>query len=214
LSRGDTLAQWPQSIHKGISMQARLRLTSFITAVGLVLLTSHPALSEGPYNQQTREDLKTALHDEAFTILKYTAFAEQARKEGKFALAAVLEQTATDESRHFMVLATLYGLVRSDWHDRAKAIVETKTIPRPQAAQDPKKAMEDEAFSVLEYKAFAERARKEGATALAAALEEKAETATRQFTEVASQSGLVREAWHNVADAIIGEYTDAMVTYN
>ena len=72
--------------------------------------------------RQTKDELRAA--DEAFTVLEYTAFAEHARKEGKGALADIFDQKVKEEKQHFDGFAQLYGLVREDWHNIAKAIVD------------------------------------------------------------------------------------------
>jgi len=72
--------------------------------------------------RQTKDELRAA--DEAFTVLEYTAFAEHARKEGKGALADIFDQKVKEEKQHFDGFARLYGLVREDWHNIAKAIVD------------------------------------------------------------------------------------------
>ncbi len=56
-----------------------------VAALGLGLLTFTPALAEKTQHlqRQTKDDLRAAMADEAFTVLEYTAFAEHARKEGK-----------------------------------------------------------------------------------------------------------------------------------
>ncbi len=73
--------------------------------------------------------------DEAFTILEYTSFAEHARKEGKNKLAELFEQKVKDEKRHFNDFSQLYGLVREDWHNIAKAIVDEYVLKAKTYAQ-------------------------------------------------------------------------------
>jgi rubrerythrin len=94
----------------------------YATVLAATLLTLNSVSAEG-IKPQTRRDLETAMQNEAFTILKYTAFAQHARKEGKVALAEILEKTAKSEERHFNEIARMYGLVREDWHNLANAIV-------------------------------------------------------------------------------------------
>ncbi len=97
---------------------------AFSAAIGgIALWTLTAALGEEALQPQTREDLKAAMQNEALTVLKYTAFAQHARKEGKIALADILEQTAKFEQRHFSEVAKMYGLVREDWNNLATAIV-------------------------------------------------------------------------------------------
>lgn len=74
-------------------------------------------------NQTTRDNLLTAMHQEAFAYAKYMLFAEHARESGKSELAELLEKTARDElSEHFTVQAGLVGLVRSDTENLEDAI--------------------------------------------------------------------------------------------
>ena len=68
--------------------------------------------------------LQRQTKDEAFTVLEYAAFAEHARKEGRVELAEIFDQKVKDEEQHFRDLTRLYGLVREDWHNIAKAIVD------------------------------------------------------------------------------------------
>jgi rubrerythrin len=101
----------------------RRNAIAFSVVTGIAFLSLSVALAEEGIQPQTREDLKAAMQNEALTVLKYTAFAQHARKEGKIALAEVLEQTAKSEQRHFSEAARMYGLVREDWHNLANAII-------------------------------------------------------------------------------------------
>ncbi len=103
-------------------MQGRIRMTFLFAAIGAALLTLNAAFAAEGLQPQTKEDLKAAMQGEALAYLKYTAFAKQARKEGKIALAELLEETAKAEHRHFIEAARLVGLVREDWHNLANAI--------------------------------------------------------------------------------------------
>ena len=98
-----------------------------VAALGLGLLTFSPCFAEEMSQQlqrQTKDELRAAMADEAFTVLEYTAFAEHARKEGKGALADIFDQKVKEEKQHFDGFAQPYGLVREDWHNIAKAIVD------------------------------------------------------------------------------------------
>jgi hypothetical protein len=86
-------------------MNIRKLTVWFIAVVGAALLTVDLSASQEKLKPQTVEDLKAAMQETAFTYFKYTAFAELARKEGKVALAEVLEQTAKDERSHFHQMA-------------------------------------------------------------------------------------------------------------
>ncbi len=103
-------------------MQKRTPILFLLAATAVGLLTINSATADEALRPQTREDLKTAMQGEAFAVLKYTAFAQHARKEGKIALAEILEQTAAAEQRHFTEMARMYGLVREDGHNLANAI--------------------------------------------------------------------------------------------
>jgi rubrerythrin len=63
-------------------------------------------------NAQTKENLITALHGEAFAYLKYLSFAKQAREEGRVELADLYEKIANGgRMEHFAEEAALLGLV-------------------------------------------------------------------------------------------------------
>ena len=119
-------------------------LLALSAIAGVALLTLNSAFAEG-IQLQTRQDLKAAMQNEALAVLKYTAFAQHARKEGKIALSDILEETAKSEQRHFSEAARMYGLVREDWHNLANAIVSeyvefkqtyTQMAERAEAAGD------------------------------------------------------------------------------
>lgn len=62
-------------------------------------------------NAQTRENVITALHGEAFAHARYRVFAESARRAGEDELAGLFEGIATVEMReHFVELAELVEL--------------------------------------------------------------------------------------------------------
>ncbi len=82
---------------------------------------------------QTRRNLNTAMHGEAFAYVKYMLYAEQARKNGHPELAALFESTAkTERFEHFAEEAELAGLVGSDEDNLRDAIAgesyEVKTM--------------------------------------------------------------------------------------
>ena len=119
----DDQPQRIQQTHEEASMQGQRPTALIVAMAGTVLLTFNLAVAEEKSQPQTRQDLKAAMQNEALAVLKYTAFAQRARKEGKIALAEILEQTAKSEQRHFSEAARMYGLVREDWHNLANAIV-------------------------------------------------------------------------------------------
>jgi rubrerythrin len=72
---------------------------------------------------QTKNNLLSAMHDEAFAYVKYMLFAEHARKNGRSDLATLFEYTANVERlEHFAQEAELAGLVGSDEENLQDAI--------------------------------------------------------------------------------------------
>jgi rubrerythrin len=112
-----------QQTQEEASMRGRRPTALIVAMAGIALLTLNSAIAKEKIQPHTRQDLKAAMQNEALTVLKYTAFAQHARKEGKIALAEILEQTAKSEQRHFSEAARMCGLVREDWHNLANAIV-------------------------------------------------------------------------------------------
>jgi rubrerythrin len=104
-------------------MQSRIRLAFLAAAAAIAVLTVNSAVADEEVQPQTRQDLVAVMQNEALATLKFTAFAEHARKEGKTALAELLEQTAKGEHRHFMEAARMYGLAREDWRNLSDSIV-------------------------------------------------------------------------------------------
>ena len=104
-------------------MQSRIRMAFFVAATGFAALPLSSAVADEEVQPQTRQDLVAVMQSEALATLKFTAFAEHARKEGKTALAELLEQTAKGEHRHFMEAARMYGLAREDWRNLSDSIV-------------------------------------------------------------------------------------------
>ncbi len=101
-------------------------------------------------NSQTHDNLLQAMHGEAFAYARYLLFAEQARRNGRPALADLFERTAhTERFEHFAEEAELVGLVGTDEENLRAAI-------------------EGEAYEVATmYPGFAEQARQAGDTAAA-----------------------------------------------
>lgn len=74
-------------------------------------------------NEQTRKNLLTAMHGEAFAYAKYMLFAQHARQQGQTELANLFERTAQVEHlEHFAEEAALAGLVGSDADNLRDAI--------------------------------------------------------------------------------------------
>lgn len=103
-------------------MKGRIRTALLSAAAGAMLLSLGAALAD-EIKPETRRDLEVALQKEAYSVLKYRAFAENARKNGKITLAGLLEETAKFEEQHFFAEAKVYGLVGEDWNNLANAIV-------------------------------------------------------------------------------------------
>jgi len=86
-------------------------------------------------NEQTRNNLLSAMQGEAFAFAKYMLFAEHARNAGHADLASLFETTA----EHFAEEAQLAGLVGSDVENLRQAIsgeaYEVDTMYREFAAQ-------------------------------------------------------------------------------
>lgn len=103
-------------------MKGRIRTAIRFATASAILLSLGAALAD-EIKPQTRRDLEVAMQKEAYSILKYRAFAESARKNGKLTLAGLLEETAKFEEQHFFAEAKMYGLVSEDWNNLANAIV-------------------------------------------------------------------------------------------
>jgi rubrerythrin len=122
----------------------KLRFSVLIVVLGAALFVlgratadKHPAL-----HAQTKANLSTAMHGEAFAFAKYTMFAEQARRNGNNELADLFEKTAKMEHlEHMREHAELAGVVGTDQENLKDAIkgedYETKTM-YPQFARQAK----------------------------------------------------------------------------
>jgi rubrerythrin len=116
------MARRPPTTKEESAMYHQIKIGLSFAAVSIALLSSNYAFAEEKLQPQTRRDLKEAMLDEAFTALRYGAFAEQARQEGKPDLADFLDERSKDEIRHFKAFAIQYGLVGGDMLNVAKAI--------------------------------------------------------------------------------------------
>ena len=119
--------------------------------------------------KQTRDDLTAAMQDEAYTVLKYRAYAERARKEGNKELADLFDQTSQMEQNHFDVLMKASGhdtpskfsvadVVTSEYANNQA--VYTKWADRAEAAGDKDIAKLFRQLDVeegLHYKTFREK---------------------------------------------------------
>ena len=90
---------------------------SFLVTTALmgVTLAAAPGYAEETLNPQTKKNLETAMHGEAFANLKYQAYAEHARKSGHPELAKLFDENANVEaSEHFAREADALGLAKTD----------------------------------------------------------------------------------------------------
>lgn len=126
---------------------------------------------------QTRSNLQTALHGEAYAFVKYSLFAEQARREGHADIAAQFEAAAKKERHeHFAELAALYELVGTTEQNLKDAIAGETS----------------EATSI--YPNFAATALSEGNQAAAALFEELAGDERTHAAEFSAALSSLREA--------------------
>jgi rubrerythrin len=126
-------------------------------------------------NPQTKADLLTALHGEAFAYAKYRLFAEYAREHGRNELADLFDETArTELLEHFSEEAELLGLVGDDEANLQDAIggesYEVETM----------------------YRTFAEQAQAAGDTAAAERFAEVREDEMRHREAFAAALGRIR----------------------
>ena len=90
---------------------------SFLVTTALmgVTLAAAPGYAEETLNPQTKKNLETAMHGEAFANLKYQAYAEHARKSGHREIAKLFDENANVEaSEHFAREADALGLAKTD----------------------------------------------------------------------------------------------------
>ncbi len=100
-----------------------LTRTLITPVIAIVAIISTAAFSGETVSNSTRQDLVAAMKSEAFAYLKYTMYAEQARKNGNETLAGILDHVATDEfEKHFKEHAKLYGLIKSDHENLVNAM--------------------------------------------------------------------------------------------
>lgn len=115
---------------------------------------------------KTRENLASSLRGEAFAYVRYSLYAEQARKEGYEDIAKMFEKIAVQERmEHLAEFVQIYGLVG----DTAKNL------------QDAIHDETQEATTI--YPNFAAAARSEGATAAAERFEEVARDEQKHIDE-------------------------------
>lgn len=119
-----------------------MRKILILPVLAIASSISTAALCGETLSNSTRQDLLVAMKSEAFAYLKYTLFAEQARKNGNETLAGVLEHTAADEyEKHFKEHAKLYGLSKSD-HENLVNAMSAEFVESTQMYQDMAKRAE------------------------------------------------------------------------
>lgn len=152
-------------------MKARWMILAAIGIGGLFFVAGlKSAATNKELSKQTKENLSTAMHGEAFAYAKYLLYAQKARQSGKPELAKLLETTAkTERFEHFAEEAKLAGLVEDN-------------------AANLKDAIHGESYEVeTMYREFAEQARAAGDLVAAERFEEirKDETKHRDAFQAA-----------------------------
>jgi len=87
-------------------------------------VTATAAVSVAAMNLQTRKNLETAMHDEAYVALKYRAYAKAARIHGDDKLARLFEDTAALEEGHFLREAEAFHLDAGNIANLAESVAE------------------------------------------------------------------------------------------
>ena len=137
-----------------------MRKSLIVPILAVASSISAAAFAGETLSNSTRQDLLTAMKSEALAYLKYTMFAEQARKNGNETLAGVLEHTAADEyEKHFKEHAKLYGLLKSD-HENLVNAMSAEFVESTQMYQEMAKRAEA-AGDVNAAKHFSDLARDE-----------------------------------------------------
>ena len=95
-------------------MKFALSLTLAAVAL-LFFMIGRTSAQNSTLHPQTRDNLSTAMHGEAFAFAKYTLYAQHARQSGHPQLAQLFARTARVERlQHFAEEARLAGLIGSD----------------------------------------------------------------------------------------------------
>ena len=123
-------------------MKTKITLFALVVAAAFFTLGRITGEEHAKLHPQTKENLSTAMHGEAFAYAKYMMFAEHARKSGNTELADLFESTAKVEHReHLQEEAELAGVVGSDQDNLKDAIngenYETTTM-YPKFAEEAK----------------------------------------------------------------------------
>ena len=96
-------------------MKVKVIIAASILTITFFAIGQITAQREKKMNEQTLQNLSTAMHGEAFAYVKYSLYAERARQGGDVQLANLLENTAkTERYEHFAEEAKLAGLVGSN----------------------------------------------------------------------------------------------------
>jgi rubrerythrin len=111
------------------------------------------ATAAGTINSQTKANLDTAMHGEAFATAKYLLYAAKAYATNQPALGAYFEQAArTERTDHFAKEAKLFGLVGTNEANLSDAIAgedyETTTM-YPKFAAEAEAAGDAEAAALF-----------------------------------------------------------------
>jgi rubrerythrin len=101
-----------------------MRIAMLAAAGAAILaLSTGSALAADALSPQTRANLETAMHGEAFAHLKYETYAEAARERGREDLAKLFEQSAKVEAdEHFAREAGALKLAGTDEANLADAM--------------------------------------------------------------------------------------------
>ena len=115
-------ARSTQQSRVGGLMKHRLFL-AVLTLLVTLFACKHTGARWGQLSSQTKKNLSTAMHGEAFAYEKYSLYASQARRNGNTELARVFEDAAsTERLEHFAEEAHVAGLVKSDAENLKDAI--------------------------------------------------------------------------------------------
>ncbi len=162
-------------------MKLKFSVLMLVLGAALFVLGRATADKQPALHAQTKANLSTAMHGEAFAYAKYSLFAEQARKNGNTQLADLFEKTAKMElTEHLREHAELAGLVGTDQENLKDAIkgesYETNTM-YPQFAREAKAAGDAEAFKRFEEVGKDEAVHRDEFRKALAALETKSQGA-------------------------------------
>lgn len=102
------------------------KVLAFVAALSITAISS-PRQKPSKMNPQTQENLMKAMRGEAFAYAKYMAFAEEARRNGRDAVADLFERIAKmGHLEHFGEMARLVRLTGSD-ADNLKDAIQGET---------------------------------------------------------------------------------------